>query len=34
MGSQRRALAQFAPHGVAARAYGALWAELRARLAG
>jgi cellulose biosynthesis protein BcsQ len=33
MGSQRRALAQFAPHGRAARAYGALWTELRARLA-
>ena len=33
MGSQRRALAQFAPNGRAARAYGALWAELRGRLA-
>jgi len=33
MGSQRRALAQFAPHGRAARAYGALWTELRERLA-
>jgi cellulose biosynthesis protein BcsQ len=32
MGSQRRALAQFAPHGRAAQAYGALWAELRGRL--
>jgi len=34
MGSQRRALAQFAPYGRAARAYGALWTELRGRLAG
>ena len=34
MGSQRRALAQFAPHGRAARAYGALWTEVRGRLAG
>ena len=33
MGSQRRALAQFAPRGRAARAYGALWTELRGRLA-
>ncbi|MDP1849712.1 MAG: ParA family protein [Solirubrobacteraceae bacterium] len=33
MGLQRRALAQFAPHGRAARAYGALWTELRGRLA-
>ena len=32
MGSQRRALAQFAPRGRAARAYGALWTELRERL--
>ena len=32
MGSQRRALAQFAPRGRAAQAYGALWAELRERL--
>jgi len=34
MGAQRRALAQFAPHGRAARAYGALWTELRGRLEG
>jgi cellulose biosynthesis protein BcsQ len=34
MGLQRRALAQFAAHGRAARAYGALWAELRGRLSG
>jgi cellulose biosynthesis protein BcsQ len=34
MGSQRRALAQFAPHGRAARAYGALWTELSGRLSG
>jgi cellulose biosynthesis protein BcsQ len=34
MGAQRRALAQFAPHGRAARAYGALWTELHGRLAG
>ena len=34
MGSERRALAQFAPQGRAARAYGALWTELRGRLAG
>ena len=34
MGSQRRALAQFAPHGRAARAYGALWTELRQRMDG
>ncbi len=34
MGSRRRALAQFAPHGRAANAYGALWTELRGRLAG
>ncbi|MEA2194923.1 MAG: chromosome partitioning protein [Solirubrobacteraceae bacterium] len=33
MGSQRRALAQFAAHGRAALAYGALWTELRGRLA-
>jgi cellulose biosynthesis protein BcsQ len=33
MGSQRRALAQFAPHRRAALAYGALWTELRGRLA-
>ncbi len=33
MGSQRRALAQFAPHGRAVQAYGALWTELRGRLA-
>jgi hypothetical protein len=32
MGSQRRALAQFAPHGRAARSYGALWTELSGRL--
>ena len=32
MGSHRRALAQFAPHGRAARAYGELWTELRGRL--
>jgi cellulose biosynthesis protein BcsQ len=32
MASQRRALAQFAPHGRAALAYGALWTELRSRL--
>lgn len=34
MGSQRRALAQFAPQGRAALAYDALWTELRGRLAG
>ena len=34
MGLQRRALAQCAPHGRAALAYGALWTELRDRLAG
>lgn len=33
MGSQRRALAQFAPRGRAALAYAALWTELRAGLA-
>lgn len=33
MGSQRRALAQFAARGRAARAYGALWTELRGRRA-
>jgi cellulose biosynthesis protein BcsQ len=33
MGARRRALAQFAPHGRAARAYGTLWTELRGRLA-
>ena len=32
MGSQRRALAQFAPQSRAGRAYGALWTELRERL--
>ncbi|HEV2059184.1 MAG TPA: ParA family protein [Solirubrobacteraceae bacterium] len=32
MGSQRRALAQFAARGRAAQAYGALWTELRGRL--
>ncbi|MBW3607503.1 MAG: ParA family protein [Actinobacteria bacterium] len=32
MGSQRRALAQFAERGRAAQAYGALWTELRGRL--
>ena len=32
MGAQRRPLAEFAPRGRAARAYGALWAELRGRL--
>jgi len=34
MGLQRRALAQFAPRGRAALAYGALWTELRGRIAG
>ena len=34
MGAQRRALAQFAPRGRAALAYGALWSELRGRIAG
>ena len=32
MASQRRALAQFAPRGRAARAYEELWAELRGEL--
>ena len=32
MAAQRRPLAQFAAHGRAARAYGALWDELRGRL--
>jgi cellulose biosynthesis protein BcsQ len=32
MGSERRALAQFAPDGTAALAYGALWTQLRGRL--
>ncbi len=34
MGLQRRALAQFAPRGRAALAYGALWTELRERVEG
>jgi len=34
MGSQRRALAQFAPRGRAAQAYGTLWIELRGRVTG
>lgn len=34
MGSQRRALSQFAPRGRAAQAYRTLWAELRERLEG
>ncbi len=34
MGAQRRALAQFAPHGRAMRAYAELWTELRGRMAG
>ncbi len=34
MASQRRALAQFAPRGRAARAYEDLWAELRGQLGG
>ncbi len=33
MGLERRALAQFVPHGRAARAYAALWTELRGRIA-
>jgi chromosome partitioning protein len=32
MALQRRSLAQFAPHGRAALAYGALWTELRGRI--
>jgi cellulose biosynthesis protein BcsQ len=32
MAAQRRPLAQFAARGRAARAYGALWEELRGRL--
>ena len=32
MAAQRRPLAQFASHGRAARAYGALWEELRGRM--